>query len=100
MKSGLEKIKRSVGAPVTDENGWRVVTDAFGDRQAIAGNWTLRAAAAIGGIYGNDAAEALYPLLATDSDGERARWQHEPLHADLPGRATAARQCVLVGDDV
>ena len=35
-----------------------------------AGGWTLRAAAAMSGIHRNDAVEALYPLLATDSDGE------------------------------
>lgn len=35
------------------------------------GDWTLRAAAAMAGIYGNDAVEALYPLLATDSEGNK-----------------------------
>jgi hypothetical protein len=71
MKSGLEKIKQKVAALGSDENGWRVATEGFGDRQAYAGNWTLRAAAAMAGIYGNDAVEALYPLLATDSDGKK-----------------------------
>src|SRR5207249_10990715 len=33
--------------------------------------WKLRAAAAMGGIYGNDAAEAFYPLLAADGDGDK-----------------------------
>ena len=38
----------------------------------LDGNWTLRAAAAMAGIYGNDAQEALYPiLLVSDSDGKR-----------------------------
>jgi hypothetical protein len=35
------------------------------------GDWTMRAAAAMAGIYGNDAVEALYPMLATDSDGKK-----------------------------
>ena len=48
------------------------------------GDWTLRAAAAMAGIYGNDAAEALYPLLATDSDGKKPDGSNEPLHADVP----------------
>jgi hypothetical protein len=64
MKSGIEKIKQRVGAFGKDENGWRVATDGFGDRQAYGGDWTLRAAAAMAGIHGNDAVEALYPLTA------------------------------------
>jgi hypothetical protein len=71
IKSGVEKIKQKVGALGKDENGWRVATKGFGDRQVYAGDWTLRAAAAMAGIYGNDAVEALYPLLATDSDGKK-----------------------------
>lgn len=71
MKSGIEKIKQKVVALGTDENGWRVATKGFGDRQAYAGDWTLRAAAAMAGIYGNDAVEALYPMLSTDSDGNK-----------------------------
>jgi hypothetical protein len=41
------------------------------NRKWYAGNWTLRAAAATAGIYGNDPAEALYPMLAADSDGQK-----------------------------
>ncbi len=70
MKSGIEKIKQRAVALGKEENGWRVATKGFGDRQAYAGDWTLRAAAAMAGIYGNDAAEALYPMLATDSDAK------------------------------
>ncbi len=71
MKSGIEKIKQNVSALGKDENGWRVALNGFGDRQAYAGDWTLRAAAAMAGIYGNSPAEAVYPLLATDSDGQK-----------------------------
>ena len=71
MKSGLEKIKETVRKLGKEENGWRVATNGFGDRKAYAGNFALRAAAATAGIYGNDAVEALYPLLATDSDGNK-----------------------------
>ena len=69
--SGIEKIKRQVATIGEEENGWRVATHAFGDRQLFAGDWTLRAAAAMAGIYGNDAAEALYPLLSKDSAGKK-----------------------------
>lgn len=71
MKSGIEKIKQTVEKLGKDENGWRVATHGFGDRQAYAGDFALRAAAAMAGIYGNDAVEALYPLLATDSEGKK-----------------------------
>jgi hypothetical protein len=70
IKSGLEKIKKQVAAVGKDANGWRVGS-AFGDRDFYQGDWTLRAAAAMAGIYGNDAVEALYPLLATDSEGNK-----------------------------
>jgi hypothetical protein len=68
---GLEKIKRRVDAIGTNENGWRVPTAGFGDRAAYKGDFTLRAAAAMAGIFGNSPAEALYPLLATDSHGAK-----------------------------
>jgi hypothetical protein len=70
VKSGLEKIKKRIATVGKDENGWRVGS-AFGDRTFYKGDWTLRAAAAMAGIYGNDAVEALYPLLATDSEGNK-----------------------------
>lgn len=71
IKGGIEKIKQTAESLGTNENGWRVATKGFGDRHAYAGDWTLRAAAAMAGIYGNDAVEALYPMLATDSDGKK-----------------------------
>ena len=52
-------------------NGWRVATKGFGNRKALGDDFTLRAAVAMAGIYGNDPAEALYPMLATDSDGNK-----------------------------
>jgi hypothetical protein len=67
VKSGFQKIKETVG----QLGLWRVASHGFGDRQAYAGDYTLRAAAAMAGIYGNDAVEALYPILATDSDGKK-----------------------------
>ncbi|MFO0928419.1 MAG: DUF1254 domain-containing protein [Gemmataceae bacterium] len=71
VNSGLEQIKKQVAAIGKDENGWRVTTKGFGNRANYNGDWTLRAAAAMAGIYGNDATEALYPLLATDSEGNK-----------------------------
>jgi len=71
MKRGIDKIKRQVATLGKDVNGWRVFTSGFGDRKQYAGDWTLRAAAAMAGIYGNSPAEAMYPLLSADSDGKK-----------------------------
>jgi hypothetical protein len=71
VRNGLAKISHEVETFGRNENGWRVGTSGFGDRRMLAGNWTARAAAAMAGIYGNDAEEALYPLLATASDGKK-----------------------------
>jgi hypothetical protein len=71
VKDALQKIKGKVAALGKDENGWRVATSGFGDRAVYKGDWTMRAAAAMAGIYGNDAVEALYPMLGTDSDGNK-----------------------------
>lgn len=70
MKSALEKIKHQTTMLGREENNWRVTTNGFGDRAMLKDNWTLRAAAAMAGIYGNDAVEALYPMTKRDSKGE------------------------------
>ena len=70
IKEGFEAVakqKEQIGRSV---NGWRIGS-AFGDRAFYNGDYTLRAAAALAGIYGNDAAEALYPMAATDSTGTK-----------------------------
>jgi hypothetical protein len=69
IKLGYDKIKAKRATVGKDVNGWRVAS-AFGDRAFYHGDWLLRAAAALAGIYGNDAVEALYPLALADSQGE------------------------------
>ncbi|PYF03895.1 hypothetical protein BJ122_105153 [Rhodopseudomonas faecalis] len=71
IKSGMEKIKAKIDNLGGVENGWRIASNAFGDRAMYAGDYARRAAAAMAGIYGNDAAEALYPMLATDAEGKK-----------------------------
>ena len=71
MKEGFAKISKERATFGAETNGWRITTSGFGDRAATKGNWTVRAAAALAGIYGNTATEALYPMLAKDSDGMR-----------------------------
>jgi hypothetical protein len=50
-------------------NGWKVGS-LFGDSAFYNGDWLKRAAAAKGGIYGNAAVEAMYPMTKTLADGE------------------------------
>ncbi|MEQ8790822.1 MAG: DUF1254 domain-containing protein [Pirellulaceae bacterium] len=69
MKAGGEKIEQLAATIGKDVNGW-LIGSAFGDREFFQGDWTLRAAAAKLGIYGNDAVEATYPLAKHDADGE------------------------------
>src|SRR5262249_40441366 len=68
MKEGEKKVEEAVAKLGKPINGWRVGS-AFGDRAYYNGNWLLRATAAKAGIYGNDAAEAMYPMTKTLPDG-------------------------------
>jgi hypothetical protein len=43
----------------------------FGTREYLKNNYLYRMGAAVNGIYGNTAAEAIYPLLALDSEGQK-----------------------------
>jgi hypothetical protein len=42
----------------------------FGTKDALKGNYLYRMAGAVLGIYGNSEQEAMYPVLATDADGQ------------------------------
>jgi hypothetical protein len=70
IKDGYEAIEKRKDEIGTEANGWRVGS-AFGDRAFYHGDYQLRAAAALAGIYGNDAVEALYPMTSTDSQGRK-----------------------------
>jgi len=69
MKAGEEKVTKAADNLGKDIHGWKV-SNAFGDRAFYNGNWMLRAAAAKAGIYGNDAAEATYPMTKTLPNGD------------------------------
>ena len=70
MKEGEKKIAEYLANVAGKEiNGWRV-SSLFGDSAFYDGDWLKRAAGAKGGIYGNDAVEAMYPARRTDSDGQ------------------------------
>jgi hypothetical protein len=69
MKEGDSKVDQYIETGQKDINGWKVGS-LFGDRAFYNGDWLKRAAAAKGGIYGNDAVEAMYPLTKTLANGE------------------------------
>ncbi len=69
MKAGQKKVEEYLVKGQKDINGWKIGS-LFGDRAFYNGDWLKRAAAAQGGIFGNDAVEAMYPLTKTLADGE------------------------------
>jgi hypothetical protein len=69
VKEGEAKIKQYLESGQKNINGWKVGS-LFGDADFYKGDWLKRAAAAQAGIYGNDAAEAMYPMTKTLADGE------------------------------
>jgi hypothetical protein len=69
MKGGEKKVTEKVDNLGSNINGWRVAS-AFGNRDFYQGDWLLRAAAAQTGIYGNDTAEAVYPLGRRDLNNQ------------------------------
>src|SRR6267154_3071109 len=69
MKEGERKIDEAVANAGKAINGWRV-SGLPGDSAHYNGDWLKRATAAKAGIYGNDPAEATYPLTRIDSDGQ------------------------------
>ncbi|TFG43553.1 MAG: DUF1254 domain-containing protein, partial [Gemmatimonadales bacterium] len=69
MKAGEARAEKAAANLGKDINGWKV-SSAFGDRAFYNGDWLLRAAAAKAGIFGNDAAEAMYPMTRALASGE------------------------------
>jgi hypothetical protein len=69
MKEGDDKVDKYLASGTKNVNGWNIGS-FFGDREFFKGDWLKRAAAAKGGIYGNNAAEATYPFTRTDAAGE------------------------------
>jgi len=69
MKEGGDKVTKFLSSGMKSINGWNIGS-FFGDRAFYKGDWLMRAGAAKGGIYGNDAVEAMYPFTRTDAAGE------------------------------
>jgi hypothetical protein len=69
MKAGDDAVEKYIASGGAVINGWNVGS-FFGDRAFYNGDWLKRAAAAKGGIFGNSAIEAMYPLTRVTADGE------------------------------
>ena len=69
MKDGESKVAQYLEKGLKIINGWKIGS-SFGDRAFFHGDWLMRAAGAKGGIYGNDAVEATYPITKTLANGE------------------------------
>ena len=69
MKQGDDKVDKWLASGNKVINGWNVGS-FFGDEAFFNGDWLMRAGAAKGGLYGNDAVEAMYPYTRTDATGE------------------------------
>ena len=68
VKDGYAAIQEQRDQLGKNINGWRVGAP-FGNRDYYHGDNLRRAAAAMAGIYGNDAEEAMYPMAKTDVIG-------------------------------
>jgi hypothetical protein len=69
MKAGDEKVDKFLASGMKKINGWNVGA-FFGDQSFFKADWLKRAAAAKGGLFGNDAVEAMYPYTRTDGTGQ------------------------------
>jgi len=69
IKEGYEAIEAKRDNFAKTINGW-LIGSILGDRAFFKGDFVLRAAGALAGIYGNSAEEAVYPLAKHDSNGE------------------------------
>ena len=89
VAAAREEIAAATGGLAEDINGWMTM-NAFGNRQAYAGNDLRRAAESMVGWGGNDQVEAYYPMGRVDADGNpldgNARYQLR-LETEPPVRA-------------
>ena len=69
MKAGSDEVDKFIASGSKNINGWQVGS-FFGDRAYYNGDWLRRAGAARGGIYGNTAIEAAYPLTRKTASGD------------------------------
>ncbi|MDH3201630.1 MAG: DUF1254 domain-containing protein [Myxococcales bacterium] len=59
------------------DGGWQGAIGLFGSPEAMKGRYLARAAAAMFGLYGNDAEEAYYPIGNEDASGDSLDGTHQ-----------------------
>src|SRR5260370_39522893 len=69
MKDGEEKVEKYLVEGGKNINGWKIGS-LFGNRKFFSGDRLKRAAAAKGGLYGNDAVEEVHPYIKTLANGD------------------------------
>jgi hypothetical protein len=69
MKQGDDQVTKFLSSGMKTINGWSVGA-FFGDEKFFNGDWLMRSGAAKGGLYGNDAVEAMYPITRVDATGK------------------------------
>lgn len=67
-KPAEEAIVEHLKTVGTAVEGWQLISSGIGDRAVYDGDWTQRAAVAVGGILANDPAEAVYAITREDKD--------------------------------
>ncbi|MFE4457819.1 DUF1254 domain-containing protein [Nocardia tengchongensis] len=68
------------------DKGEVVSAQLFGSRQMLGNNYLYRMAGAINGIYGNDQAEAMYPIFRQDSSGATLDGANKYVYRFAPGQ--------------
>lgn len=68
------------------DKGEVTTAQMFGTRQMVGTNYLYRMAGAINGIYGNDAAEAMYPIFRLDSAGATLTGANKYTYRFAPGQ--------------
>lgn len=89
VAEALVAIRKGTGAISVPHRGWRLLYDAYGDRDRMIGRYLVRASAALSGLYGNSIEEAFYPLAFLDGrraglDGRGKRYRLTFARNDLP----------------
>jgi hypothetical protein len=74
--------------------------DAFGTREFLKNNYLYRMAAAVLGIYGNSAEEAMYPAYHVDAAGQKMDASKNRYSMRFAPGQLPPGQCVLVADHV
>lgn len=65
--------------------------DLFGTRQMLGDNYLYRMAGAVNGIYGNTAAESIYPMFPKDADGQPLDGANTYIYRFAPGQLPPVR---------